>query len=146
MKIWTPAEDEHLHAMRNMGAPRVAARLNCTVAEVFERREHLKKVYAQEDEPQTEKKLPKGVTAQQIQNALSPVQVHFIEASAHYKSLGGKMQDISELLSAALADVELTDLINRALKQPRIRDESVAEKLARVLLEDCIVIPKTKSA
>ncbi len=166
MKIWTPAEDDHLLAMDHMPAGRVARRFNCTVDEVRQRVEQLRRSgpghdqlagTASEQTPAAQAKtaasngkepdpvqqrLPKGVTQEMIQDALSPLQRDFIEASAHYKALGMKLQDLSHTVGASLAEVELAELIAQVLKTPRAIGEQVHEKIARKLLERHIVLPK----
>ncbi len=124
MKIWSSAEDQHLLAVAHMPAGRVARRFNCTVDEVRQRVEELRR--GTTDAVQVEGQLPKGVTAQMIQAALSPVQRDLIEASAHYKALGEKLQELSNTIGAVLAEVELADLIARAMKEPRTAGETSA--------------------
>lgn len=162
MKIWTPAEDEHLLVMRNAPLPRIAHKFACTVEEVVQRRKELsraghdklagtspdmdsapKTAASNGEQPaQPSNRLPKGVTPEKIQAALYPIQRDFIEASAHYKALGAKLQELSDVIASALAEVELAEAILQANKAPRTSGETVEEKLARKLCEGYIVIPK----
>lgn len=153
IKIWHPAEDDHLLAIKHLPLHRIAKRFTCSQEDVSKRLAELAAmVPGMPDEiPPTEPcdargdpVLPKGVTPKKIMANLSVLQRQLIETAAHHKATGANLQAFTLWASEAMADVELAHLIDLALKAPRQSGERIGEKIARKLLEQCVVLPKLR--
>jgi hypothetical protein len=141
----------HLNAM---GKNRMARRMSCKPWEVVMRAEHLSNKDA---EPQSTHggihfesagvhvkfapgtKLPPGV---KLYDVLSPMQRGVVEATAHYKALGDVLAGFNQHVGAALSDTELASMLDFLIAKPRKKGETAGEKLARLLLQQFIVIPR----
>lgn len=86
-----------------------------------------------------DKSVPRGVKI--YGNVLAPMQQGVIEATAHYKALGDVLAGFNEHVGAQLAEPELAELLTLLLNKPRKKGEKLGEKLARLLLQEFMVIP-----
>lgn len=147
MKTWTTAEREYLLTVTRQGwtMERMARRFACTEHDIL-RELAVQKTNLTPPEAIAKLKSPDGrtiiVSKEDLMEALTPMQKKVIELGGIYKSMGDHIHEFNDYIAAALSEVELAELIAFLLKKPRSNDESVHEKLARLLCQQFIIIPK----
>lgn len=145
MKAWTTAQYEHLSLMRRRHFPlaELARRFGCTPEEIVQRVAELDTLIAQQ---QAAFAAGKNLTSEQavegMKKATDPLTAAFFDATLRYNQLGERLRYFGDLLSTALAPEELATLLQAAGQVTPKFGEAVADRTARVLLQDYIVLKR----
>jgi len=142
-KVWQRAEDELLLTMvrRQLPMPRIAARFGCTVEQIGMRLEELNKVVkamsAQDALPQ----LPSKEQVAEMRKTMDPVQRAFMDMCTSYNTMGELLELFSTFVATRLAPEELEAIVKECFEADRLPDETIYQKISRLLSTRCILIP-----
>ena len=147
-KKWLPAEDDLLVRMWSVLKKqkdcfeKLASRFSCTPDEARQRLEALRSHANGADVASNSKALPSDKEVEEAMQCLNDLQAAFTKAAVAFNVLGEQMKVCAEFMAATLQQPEMVDAMQGALDASRCTDETTAEKLARVVAEQYIVIPK----
>lgn len=144
-KKWLPGEDNLLIKMwqlKRFSAAALATRFGCSVEEVCERLAYLRTPPVNGAPDPNAKSLPSENDVEEAVKYLNNLQAAFTRAAVAFNVLGEQLRVCAEFMSATMTRPELIDAMTDVIEAPRLLEESTEEKLARLLTEQYIIIPK----